>query len=188
MSISLEKNQSISLDKQAPSVQEFLIGLGWDTPADLDTQAFLLGSNGKLVPGADALSNLIFYNNLKSPDGAVTHNGDNLTGAGSGDDETIIVNLTKLAPAVEQVVFTVTIHNAAQTGATFDQVQGAFVRIVENGSGKEVAKYDLTGEPAARGATAVVFARLFKNGSKWEFEAIGQGYAADLGTLVGQFQ
>ena len=188
MSISLEKNQSISLDKQAPSVQEFLIGLGWDTPADLDTQAFLLGADGKLVPGADTLSNLIFYNNLKSADGAVVHNGDNLTGAGTGDDETIIVNKAKLDPRVEQVVLTVTIHNAAQTGMTFDKVNGAFVRLVDNGTQNEVARYDLTGEAAARGATAVVFARFFKNGAKWEFEAIGQGYAADLGTLVGQFQ
>lgn len=135
--ISLQKGGNVSLTKQAPGLKHLAIGLGWDIrttggPAfDLDASVFLLNSNGKLL----SKGHFVYYGNLNSPDGSVQHQGDNLTGAGEGDDEVINVDLERLPAEVDKLVFTVTIYQAEQRKQNFGMVQNAFIRVVDRGSG-----------------------------------------------------
>ena len=184
MAISLSKGGNVSLSKEAPGLKKALLGLGWDARAtdgqdfDLDASVFLLGSNGKVRNDQD----FIFYNNLKSTDGSVEHMGDNRTGAGEGDDETIKVNLASVPPDVEKIAVAVTIHDAEPRKQNFGMVSNAFIRLVNEEDGKEVVRYDL-GEDFST-ETAVIFGELYRHGSDWKFRAVGQGYAGGLGPLA----
>ena len=184
MAISLSKGGNVSLSKEAPGLKKALLGLGWDARAtdgqdfDLDASVFLLGSNGKVRNDQD----FIFYNNLKSTDGSVEHMGDNRTGAGEGDDETIKVNLASVPPDVEKIAIAVTIHEAETRKQNFGMVSNAFIRLVNEEDGKEVVRYDL-GEDFST-ETAVIFGELYRHGSDWKFRAVGQGYAGGLGPLA----
>ncbi|MCC9001012.1 MAG: TerD family protein, partial [Candidatus Competibacter sp.] len=150
MAISLNKGGKLSLSKEAPDLKKVLVGLGWDARAtdgadfDLDASAFLLDANGKVRSDAD----FIFYNQLKSPCGSVQHTGDNRTGAGEGDDEAVMVDLTRVPADVQKITFTVTIHEADQRRQNFGQVGNAFIRLVNAETNIEVARYDL-GEDAS---------------------------------------
>ena len=160
MAISLNKGGRLSLSKEAPDLKKALIGLGWDPRAtdgaafDLDASAFLLGENGKVRSDAD----FIFYNQLKSTDGSVQHTGDNLTGAGEGDDETILVDLAHVPANVQKIVFTVTIHVAEQRRQNFGQVGNAYIRVDKKKNNKEVARYDLAEDASTE--TAMIFGEL----------------------------
>lgn len=186
--ISLFKGQKIDLTKGNPKLSKILVGLGWDTKKydggydfDLDAAAFLLGSSGKVQSDSD----FVFYNNLKHNSGAVQHMGDNLTGAGDGDDEQIRVDLSKIPANIDKVAFTVTIHEADTRKQNFGQVSNAFIRIVDESSGKELIRYDLGEDFSIE--TAVVVGELYRHSGEWKFNAIGSGFKGGLRALCQNF-
>ncbi|HEY8478797.1 MAG TPA: TerD family protein, partial [Spirillospora sp.] len=144
MGVSLAKGGNVSLTKHAPNLTAVAVGLGWDVRAttgadfDLDASAIMLGANGKVISD----QHFVFYNNLRSPDGSVEHTGDNLTGEGEGDDETINVDLTRVPPQCERIVFPVSIYDAENRRQNFGQVRNAFIRIVNRVDGNELARFD----------------------------------------------
>lgn len=187
MAISLSKGTRISLTKEAPDLKKVHVGLGWDERAtdgaafDLDAAAFMLGADGKVRSDAD----FIFYNQLRSRCGSVEHTGDNLTGRGTGDDEVLLVDLAKVPPEVQKLVFTVTIYDAEQRRQSFGQVGSAFIRLVNAETQVEVARYDLTEDYSTE--TAMVFGEIYRHGSEWRFNAVGQGYSGGLAALCRQY-
>jgi tellurium resistance protein TerD len=188
MGINLSKGERINLSKEAPSLKKVGVGLGWDTNStdtgadfDLDASVFLLGANGK-IPSE---KHFVFYNNLTSPDGGVKHTGDNLTGEGDGDDETLYVELGKVDAAINELVFVVTIHEAEKRRQNFGQVRNAFIRLYDQDTHKEVAKYELDEDFSKE--TAIEFGKLYKKDSQWRFQAVGQGYNSGLQGFVDKF-
>lgn len=186
--ISLFKGQKVDLTKGNPSLKKILVGLGWDTKKydggydfDLDAAAFLLGVNGK-VPSDD---DFVFYNNLLHSSGAVQHMGDNRTGIGDGDDEQILVDLTKIPGNIDKIAFTVTIHGADEKKQNFGQVANSYIRIVDEVSGKELIHYDLGEDFSVE--TALVVGELYKSGGEWKFNAIGSGFKGGLRALCKNF-
>lgn len=182
MAISLTKGQKVDLTKTNPGLTKLVIGLGWDTNKydgghafDLDASAFLVGVNGKVA----SESNFVFFNNLSA--GGVTHTGDNLTGAGDGDDEQIKVDLTAIPADVDKVAFTVTIFDADTRQQNFGQVSNAFIRVVDEATGTELIRYDL-GEDFST-ETAIVVAEIYRNNGEWKFNAIGAGFQGGLTAL-----
>lgn len=184
MAVSLSKGGNVSLSKEAPGLAKLLVGLGWDARAtdggefDLDASVFLLNASGKVRTDLD----FIFYNNLKSPEGAVEHTGDNRTGAGDGDDEAIKVDLTKIPADVQRIAVCVTIHDAEVRRQNFGMVSNAFVRVVNGTTNAEVARYDLAEDASTE--TAMIFADIYRNGAEWKFKAIGQGFVGGLGPMA----
>lgn len=180
MSVSLSKGGNVSLSKEAPGLTAVTVGLGWDTRTttgvdfDLDASAIMCDTSGKVISD----KHFVFFNNLTSPDGAVQHLGDNLTGEGDGDDEQINVNLATLGPEVDRVVVPVSIYAATDRGQNFGQVRNAFIRVVNGTGGTEIARYDLSEDASTE--TAMVFGELYRSGSEWKFRAVGQGYATGL--------
>lgn len=176
MAINLQKGQRESLN--AP---KFTIGLGWDTNStatggrfDLDASVFVLGENKKLLSD----SHFIFYNNLKTPDGAVEHTGDNLTGDGDGDDEQVKVDLSRIDANAAEICIVVTIHDAEGRKQNFGQVRNSFVRIFDTVSNTEILKYELEEDFSVE--TAVEFGRIYKRNNEWKFEAVGTGMKGGL--------
>ena len=184
MALSLTKGGNLSLTKEAPGMTKVLVGLGWDARStdgqdfDLDASAFLLKADGKVRADSD----FIFYNQLKSVDGSVEHTGDNRTGAGDGDDEAIKVDLSKVPADIDKIAFTVTIHEAETRRQSFGQVRNAFIRIVNQDSNVEVARYDLAEDASTE--TAMIFAELYRHGTEWKFRAVGQGFNGGLKPLA----
>ncbi len=184
MSVSLAKGGNVSLTKEAPGMTDVLVGLGWDartttgTDFDLDASAILVKADGKVVSD----KHFIFFNNTTSPDGAVEHTGDNLTGQGEGDDEAIKVNLTAVPAEVTKIVFPVSIYEGQERQQGFGQVSNAFIRIVNQSDGSEIARYDLTEDASTE--TAMVFGELYRNNTEWKFRAIGQGYSSGLAGIA----
>ena len=188
MAVSLAKGQKVDLTKTNPGLKEVLIGLGWDTNKydgghdfDLDAAAFLLGANGKVTSDAD----FVFYNNLKHSSGSVEHLGDNLTGAGDGDDEEIKIDLSKVPEAIQKIDFTVTIHEADSRKQNFGQVENAFIRVVNAATNEELIRYDLGEDFSIE--TAVVVGELYRHGGEWKFQAIGSGFSGGLKALGQNF-
>lgn len=187
MALSLQKGGNLSLSKTDPNLTKILVGLGWDPRVtngaefDLDASAFLLGANSKVRSESD----FIFYNQLRSPEGAVEHTGDNRTGVGEGDDEVIKVDLNRVPNDVYKIVFTVTIHEADMRKQNFGQVSNSFIRIVNEASGSEVARYDLAEDASTE--TAMIFAELYRYNSEWKFRAVGQGYVGGLRALANSY-
>ncbi|MFE6776633.1 TerD family protein [Streptomyces sp. NPDC057702] len=187
MGVSLSKGGNVSLSKEAPGLSAVLIGLGWDVRTttgadhDLDASALLCGESGKVLSD----QHFVFYNNLTSPDGSVEHTGDNLTGEGEGDDESIKVNLAAVPPTVTRIVFPVSIHDAHARGQSFGQVRNAFIRVVNQAGGVEIARYDLSEDASTE--TAMVFGELYRHGTEWKFRAVGQGYASGLAGIASDF-
>lgn len=188
MPINLSKGQKVDLTKGNPGLKKIMVGLGWDVNAfdsggdfDLDTAAFMLGSDGKCVSEKE----FVFYGNLKHASGSVTHMGDNLTGEGEGDDEQIQVDLLKIPDSIERVAFTVTIYAAEARRQNFGQVSNAFIRIVDESSGTELIRYDLGEDFSIE--TAVVVAELYRHGGEWKFNAIGSGFQGGLAALCGHY-
>ncbi|CAL9448599.1 TerD family protein [Streptomyces sp. JH002] len=187
MGVSLTKGGNVSLTKEAPGLTAVTIGLGWDVRTttgadfDLDASALAVNAAGKIVSD----QHFIFYNNLVSPDGAIQHTGDNTTGDGDGDDETININLGSLGADVDKVVFPVSIHDADNRGQNFGQVRNAYIRVLNQAGGSEIARYDLTEDASTE--TAMVFGELYRNGAEWKFRAVGQGYASGLAGIAQDF-
>jgi len=184
MAISLSKGGNVSLSKEDPGIKQIRIGLGWDERAttgadfDLDASAFLLNAEGKVRNEKD----FIFYNQLKSVDGSVVHQGDNRTGEGEGDDEVINVDLEKVPADVEKIAITVTIHESQARGQNFGQVANAFARVVNDVSNNEVVRYDLTEDYSTE--DAMIFAELYRHNGEWKFRAVGQGFSNGLAGLA----
>lgn len=186
----LTKGGNLSLSKAAPGLTEITIGLGWDIRAtdgaafDLDASAFLLKADGKTRNDED----MIFYGQKASPDGSVAHGGDNVTGDGAGDDEKIVVNLANVPAEIERVAVSVTIYDAETRKQNFGGVNNAYIRVVNNADGSEIARYDLTEDASTE--TAMVFGEVYRDKSaagEWKFKAVGQGYAGGLGALATQY-
>jgi tellurium resistance protein TerD len=184
MAISLNKGGNLSLSKTDPTLNNVLIGLGWDARStdgkdfDLDASAFMLKSDSKVRSDAD----FIFYNQKHSACGSVEHTGDNLTGAGAGDDESVILQLNKIPADIEKIAFTVTIHEADIRKQNFGQVSNAFIRVVNKDTGIEIARYDLSEDASTE--TAMIFGEVYRNNGEWKFKAVGQGYAGGLAPLA----
>ena len=186
MAVNLTKGQRVSLDK---GVKLALVGLGWDTNRyvgaadfDLDASAFMLGANGKVRKDAD----FIFYGNLQSEDGSVTHTGDSLSGGSGGDDETLFIDFTKVPQDVEKIVITVTIYEAQERGQNFGPVSNAYVRVARRSSesdtvGVEELRYDLGEDFSIE--TALVVCEIYRSGATWKFNAVGSGYQGGLYAL-----
>ncbi|PXY96515.1 chemical-damaging agent resistance protein C [Frischella perrara] len=187
MGVSLSKGGNVSLSKTDPDMKNVLIGLGWDVRTtdgqdyDLDASVFLLAENGKVRNDLD----FIFYNNLRSTDGSVEHTGDNRTGKGDGDDESIKIKLDKIPADVAKIVFVVTIHDATVRRQNFGQVEGAFIRLVNDDTQIEVTRYDLTEDASTE--TAMLFGELYRHNGEWKFRAVGQGYAGGLASVCAQY-
>ena len=184
MGVSLTKGGNVSLTKEAPGLTAVTIGLGWDartttgTDFDLDGSAIALGADKKVVSD----QHFIFFNNLRSPDGAIEHTGDNLTGEGDGDDESIKLDLAGMPPQVDSIVFPVSIYDADARSQSFGQVRNAYIRVINQAGGAEIARYDLSEDASTE--TAMVFGELYRNGAEWKFRAIGQGYASGLAGIA----
>jgi tellurium resistance protein TerD len=182
MAISLEKGQRVNVN-----LPKFTVGLGWDANSangadfDLDASVFILGENKKILSD----EYFVFYNNLKSPDGAVEHTGDNLTGDGEGDDESVKVDLSKINASATELTFVVTIHDASARKQNFGQVRNAFVRIYSPDTNEEILKYDLDEDFSIE--TAVEFGRLYKRGGEWKFEAVGVGLKGGLEDYLSKY-
>ena len=182
--INLEKGQRVNVE-----IKKFTIGLGWDTnnsstgvDFDLDASAFILGENKKLLSD----DYFVFYNQLTSPDGSVQHTGDNLTGEGEGDDESIRIDLNKITPEACEICFVVTIHKADERRQNFGQVHNSFIRIYNTETNEEILKYELEEDFSIE--TAVEFGRLYKRNGAWKFEAIGVGQKQGLAEYLNKYQ
>jgi tellurium resistance protein TerD len=182
MAINLEKGQ-----RQSVSAPKFTVGLGWDSNSsstgeafDIDASVFALGNDGKIPDD----KYFIYYNNLKSPDGAIEHMGDNLTGAGDGDDEKIVIDMSKISLAIEEIAFVVTIHKASEKKQNFGQIRNSFIRILDS-SNAELMKYELDEDFSIE--TAVQFGRLYKKNNEWRFEAVGAGMKGGLQDYLNKY-
>ena len=183
MAINLQKGQRENL-----TAPKFTIGLGWDTNSsstgtgfDLDASVFILGDNKKIL--ADEY--FIFYNNPKSPDSAVEHTGDNLTGAGDGDDEQIKVDLSKIDGKATEICLVVTIHEAENRRQNFGQVRDSYVRVFDTDTNTEIMKYELEEDFSIE--TAVEFGRIYKRNGEWKFEAVGVGMKGGLQDYLNKY-
>lgn len=188
MPVNLQKGQKVSLTKGNPGLKNVVVGLGWDVNQydtggafDLDAAAFLLTDSGKVSRQED----FIFYGNLTHPSGGVQHMGDNLTGAGDGDDEQIRVDLAKVPANITKIAFTVTIYESEERRQNFGMVNNAFIRIYNEDNGEELVRYDLGEDFSIE--TAAVFGELYKHGNEWKFNAIGSGYQGGLAALCANY-
>ncbi len=188
MPINLTKGQKVDLTKGNPNLKNIMVGLGWDVNTfdsgadfDLDAAAFMVGANGKCPTEKD----FIFYGNLEHSSGSVLHMGDNLTGAGDGDDEQIQIDLTKIPENIERVVFTVTIYEAQERRQNFGQVSNSFIHIVDEATGVDLLQYDLGEDFSIE--TAVVVGELYRRNGEWKFNAIGSGFQGGLAALCGHY-
>lgn len=190
MAINLQKGQKVSLDK---SMKMALVGLGWDTNKydggydfDLDASVFLLNESGKCVKDED----FVFYNNLKSRNDAVIHQGDNLTGSGDGDDEVITIDFQKIPADIQRIAVCVTIYEAQERGQNFGQVSNAYVRVAKiadatDSQGEEQLRFDLGEDFSIE--TALIVCEIYKRNGEWKFNAIASGFQSGLGALANNY-
>ncbi|MDE7423282.1 MAG: TerD family protein [Lachnospiraceae bacterium] len=181
MSVKLQKGQKVSLSKENAGLSSVVVGLGWDEverprggffapkpqPIDCDASAILL-RNGKFCDKSD----LVYFGQLTHPSGTVRHMGDNLTGAGDGDDEQIVVDLSKVPDTYDRIVVVVNIYDCVKRKQHFGMIKNAFIRIVDEKTGAEMCKYDLTENYS--GSTAMIFGEIYRYNGEWKFNAIGQ--------------
>ncbi len=187
MPISLTKGGNINLSKEAPGLSKITLGLGWEkrvtagTEFDLDASAFLITEAGKVRSDAD----FIFYKQTTSTCGSVQHSGDNRTGEGSGDDEKVHVDLSKIPADVQKVVFTVTIYDHQTRNQNLGMVSNAYIRVLDQGNGNEIARYDLSEDAST--VTAMIFGELYRHNGEWKFKAVGQGFSNGLAEMARNF-
>ena len=205
MSISLQKGQKVDLTKGNAGLSRIVVGLGWDeakpekkggllggifggnknaeSAIDCDAMAFACDESGKIT----ATSDVVFFNNLTHPSGAIQHMGDNLTGAGDGDDEQIIVNLSAVPSQYSKIVFTVSIYQARQRQQHFGKIENAFIRIVDAATNQELCKYNLSDNYT--NMTSVIFGEVYRHNDEWKFNAIGSGTTDDgVAEMARRFQ
>ena len=186
MTICLQKGQRISLSKEAPGLTKLICGLGWDVVQksgggffsnfgggqdfDLDASILCLDANNKITNNKD----VIYFGNLQHQSGAIIHQGDNLTGAGDGDDEVIIVDLPKIPSRICKLVFVVNIYQCLERKQDFGQIENAFVRLVNASNNRELARYDLSGKNYTK-MTGMIIAEVYRHKDEWKMAAIGNG-------------
>ncbi len=182
MSVSLQKGQKVSLSKENAGLSKVLIGLGWDEakrskggffapkpqPIDCDASVLML-QGGKLRDKSD----IVYFGNLSHKTGTVQHMGDNLTGAGEGDDEQILVDLSRVPAEYDRIVLVVNIYEAMKRSQHFGMIQNAFIRLVDGRNNNEMCRFNLTDDYS--GMTAVIFGEVYRHNGEWKFNAIGQG-------------
>ena len=191
MSISLQKGQKVSLSKDNAGLAKVIVGLGWDEVGqssgggffgslfgsssssssediDCDASAIML-RNGKFVDKHD----VVYFGNLAHKSGSVSHQGDNLTGAGEGDDEQIIIDLSRVPAEYDKIVMVVNIYDAVPRRQHFGMIKNAFIRLVDARNNNEMFKYNLTEDYS--GMTAMIFGEVYRYNGEWKFSAIGQG-------------
>lgn len=186
MAINLQKGQKISLKKEAPKLQQLMCGLGWDVAKkkgllgslfqadfDLDASVLCLDSKGKLKSNSE----IVYFGNLRHYSSAINHLGDNLTGAGDGDDEEININLPLIPTNIHKLVFVVNIYNAMERKQDFGQVENAFVRLVNISNNQEIVRYTLS-KNGYQGKTGMIMAQLNRVDDDWEMTAKGEGIVA----------
>jgi tellurium resistance protein TerD len=188
VAVNLSKGQKVDLTKSNPGLVKVIVGLGWDTNKydggssfDLDATAFCLNASGKVNSERD----FIYYNNRTNSNGSIQSSGDNQTGEGVGDDETLTIDLSQIPAETQKIAFCITIHDAAQRNQNFGQVANAFARIVKGGTNEELIRYDLGEDFSIE--TAVVVAELYRNNGEWKFSAVGSGYRDGLAGLCRDF-
>ena len=188
MPINLSKGQKVDLTKGNAGLDKILAGLGWDTNKydgghefDLDVSVFMTGDSGKV----ESDSNFVFYNNPQDGAGSVIYSGDNRTGEGEGDDESVTITLSKVPANVQKISFTVTIHEADARGQNFGQVSNAYIRIVDTAKNEELIRYDLGEDYSIE--TAIVVGELDRHGGEWKFSAVGSGFQGGLAALCQNF-
>lgn len=188
MSINLSKGQKVDLTKGSAGLDAIVAGLGWDTNKydggsefDLDVSVFMTGESGKI----ESDSNFIFYNNPQDAAGSVVYSGDNRTGEGEGDDESVKITLSKVPANIAKIAFTVTIHEAEARSQNFGQVSNAYIRILDAVKGEELIRYDLGEDYSIE--TAIVVAELYRHGTEWKFAAVGSGFQGGLAALCGNY-
>ncbi|MCU0436461.1 MAG: TerD family protein [Raineya sp.] len=173
MAISLKKGSTFNLTKKEPALKKILIGLGWDVKPgnslDLDSSVFMLNASGKLPEDGY----FVFYNNLNSPDGSIKHTGDNRTGSGDDDDEMILANLDAINASIQEILITVSIHDAEARRHNFGMLADAYIRILDVETKREILRYDLDAEYPTN--TDVEFGRLRRENNEWIFVASGIG-------------
>ena len=184
MALTLSKGGNINLSKIDPSLNNIIIGLGWDVREtdgetfDLDASLLMAKADGK----ARSEKDFIFYNEKKSACGAIHHLGDNRTGAGEGDDEAIHVFLNKVPTEIHKLIMCVSIHDAEKKKQNFGQVLNAFIRLVNKDTQQEVVRYDLSEEAATE--TAMIFGEIYRYEGEWKFKAVGRGFKGGLAEVV----
>lgn len=187
MAVNLQKGGNTTLTSSNPGLKNIIVGLGWDGRAtagddfDLDASAFMLNESGKVRRDDD----FIFYNNATSQCGAVKHLGDNLTGAGDGDDEQVEIDLSKIQSDVKKVAVCVSIHEAVSRRQNFGMVQNAFIRVIDASSNEELARFDLSEDFSIE--TSVVFGEIYRHNEEWKFKAVGQGFSGGIENLLSNF-
>lgn len=196
MSVSLQKGQKVSLTKDRAGLSKVIVGLGWDEaprkakglfapkpkPIDCDASAVLL-KNGKLADVKD----VVYFGNLRHRSGAVNHMGDNLTGAGEGDDEQIVVDLASVPAEYDKIMMVVNIYKASERTQHFGMIRNAFIRLVDDKTGQEMYKYNLTEDYS--GMTAMIFGEIYRHNGEWKFSAVGQGTTDNsISELVARFR
>ncbi len=186
MEIELTKGGRFNLSKEAPDLKKVAIGLGWQVSNngqtyDIDASVFMLGADGKVSHE----KYFVFYNNLESLDGSIRHSGDNRTGEGNGDDETIYINLAKVDPVIQEIVFVATINEVQKENQNFSQIKNAFIKIYNQENKRSLARYNL--REAFSQETALEFGRLYKKNDEWRFQAVGEGYNTGLQSFVDKY-
>ena len=186
MSINLKKGEKINLTKDNSGLRSVMVGLGWDEaqrgggffglkqakPIDCDASVILCGADGKVLDRNDIKKSCVYFGNLRHESGAIVHQGDNLTGAGEGDDEQIMVDLSRVPANIEKMVFVVNIYDAQTRNQHFGMIQNAFIRLVDRSKGTEICRFNLTEDYS--GMTGLVVGEIYRRGGEWKFNAIGQ--------------
>ena len=184
--LNLQKNQILDLTKRNPGLKKVTLGAGWDISNggldfDIDIAAFLLDANNKF----NTVSNVIFFNNKQGQ--GIALSGDNRTGAGEGDDETILIDLENINPSIQKIVFVVTIHEAQSRRQTFGMVNNSYVRLLDTqNNNRELCRFNLKADGST--ATSVLFAELYRDMGEWQFKAVGEGKIADLNGVLALYQ
>jgi stress response protein SCP2 len=202
VAINLQKGQRVDLTKSNPGLSKIMVGLGWDpvqsggggglfgglfggssaANVDCDASVIMLGANDKLQNNKD----VIYFGNLKSNDGSVQHSGDNLTGDGDGDDEQVMIDLSRVPSNIQKLVFVVNIYDCVKRKQHFGMIKNAFIRVVNPGNNQELLHYNLTDNYS--GLTCLVTGEIYRHGNEWKFAAIGSGTnAASLSEVVRSF-
>ena len=183
MAINLKKGQRISLTKEEPNLKQIMCGLGWDVAPksggffgggkqfDLDSSVICLDADKKLTD----VKNIIYFGNLRHNSSAIAHQGDNLTGAGEGDDEVINIDLPLIPPSIVYLVFAINIYKCNNRRQDFSMVDNAFVRLVNRTNNKELARYNLSGAEY-RGMTGMILAEVYRHNNEWKMAAVGNGF------------
>ena len=183
MAINLKKGQRISLTKEDPSLKQIMCGLGWDVAPksggffggnkqfDLDSSVLCLNADKKLLDVKD----IVYFGNLRHSSGAIAHQGDNLTGAGEGDDEIINIDLPLIPATIVHLVFAINIYKCNQRKQDFGMVENAFVRLVNRNSNQELARYNLSGTEY-QGMTGMILAEVYRHNEEWKMAAVGNGF------------